>query len=81
MKFLILYDPMLNKKVKKKNREKSENVAWKIQEKNSNRMAHGRQQLKFNRNPPNGFRDNCDTNDGRTTDRRRMVDDRQILIS
>ncbi len=33
-------------------------------------MAQGKPQLKFERNPPIKFRDNCDT-DGRTTDGRR----------
>ncbi len=36
-------------------------------QKTSERMAQGKPELKFKRNPSVKFRDNCDT-DGRTTD-------------
>ncbi len=43
------------------------------------RMAHGKQQPKFERNLCLTFRDNCDTDDGWTTDGQR-TDDGQISI-
>ncbi len=36
-------------------------------------MAQGKQKPKFERNPCIRFRDNCDTDDGRTTDDRRRT--------
>ncbi len=49
----------------KKNRKKFESMCflWKLQ-KTCQRMAQGKQQPKFERNPCIRFRDNCDT-DGR----------------
>ncbi len=46
----------------------------KKKKKKSERMAQGKQQLKFERNPHIGYRYNCDT-DGRTTDGRRTIFD------
>ncbi len=54
------------KNIRKKSKK---NFFLKIQ-KTSERMAQGKPQLKFERNPCIKFRDNCDT-DGRTTDGRR----------
>ncbi len=45
--------------------KKSKNKISKI-EKKSERMAHGVQQLKFERNPCIRYRDNCDTDERRT---------------
>ena len=39
-----------------------------IKKKRFDRMAQDKQELKFERNLQTGFRDNCDMDDGRTTD-------------
>ena len=57
-------------KTKKKTRKKSENVFWGKIQKKCQRMAQGKQKPKFERNPRIRFRDNCDTDDGRTDDGR-----------
>ncbi len=67
------------KNIRKKSKK---NFFSKIQ-KTSERIAQGKPQLKFERNPCVKFRDNCDT-DGRTDGRRkddgRTTDNGQIAI-
>ncbi len=64
-------------------RKKSKKKFFSKIQKTSKRIAQGKPQLKFERNPCVKFRDNCDT-DGRTTDGRRTdgrtTDDGQIAI-
>ncbi len=63
-------------------RKKSKIIFFLKIQKTSERMAQGKLQLKFERNPCIKFRDNCDT-DGRTDDGRTdgRMDDGQISIS
>ncbi len=66
MKFALPLGPMLTKTKNIRKISTKKNLS-KIQKKKSERIAQGKPQLKFERNPRVKFGDNCDT-DGRTTD-------------
>ncbi len=55
-------------------RKKSKKKFFSKIQKTSERMAQGKPQLKFERNPWIKFRDNCDTDGRRMTDGRRTTD-------